>query len=81
LGYEKPKCECGTELVVRMDKIAEFEFTIKKNGRISKKGKRVTSFSQNNWGSLHCNNCGNRYEFNYDLMGQEAFKFKREELL
>lgn len=22
-AYEKPKCECGTELVVRMDKIAD----------------------------------------------------------
>ncbi|QJD87886.1 hypothetical protein [Cohnella herbarum] len=81
MEYEKPKCECGTDLVVRMDKIAEFEFAIKKDGRISKKGKRVTAFSQSNWGSLHCNKCGNIYEFNYDLIGQESFKFKREEQL
>lgn len=81
MAYKKPVCDCGTELVVRMDKIAEFEFAINKNGQLSKKGKRVTAFSQNNWGCLHCPKCGNRYEFNYDLVGDEKFKFRREELL
>lgn len=81
MAYEKPKCECGTELVVRVDKVAEYEYAIKKNGTLSKRCKRVSTLSQHNWGCLCCPSCHNRYEFNYALMGNEAFKFKREELL
>lgn len=81
MAYKKPICDCGKDLVFQVNASVELEYKINKDGHLSKRRKANTAPFEQGWGWLFCNSCGNRYDYNYSFRGEEAFKFKREELL
>jgi hypothetical protein len=81
MTYQKPICDCGEELVLQVNAVVEVEYKINKDGRLSKKRKQNSGLQEQGWGWLYCYKCGNHYDYNYSFRGEEAFKFKREELI
>ncbi|EOO44222.1 hypothetical protein CN553_12710 [Bacillus cereus] len=80
-SYEKPMCDCGEELVFQVEEYVSATYKIKKDGRLSKKRKYEPTGTLVNWGRLYCQKCGNSYEYDYDLKGEEKLKYKRKELI
>lgn len=81
LTYQKPICDCGEELILQIDEVVEVEYRIKKDGTLSKRGTKTGTIAAANWGRLYCPKCENLYDYNYNFRGEDAFKYKREELL
>lgn len=83
MAYKKPICDCGSELVFNVDIVIEnVIYKINKNGSISKTSMRNFSRREGrqlNFGRLECLTCGNQYEVNMDLYGENKGKVFRDD--
>lgn len=81
MKYTKPLCDCGNGLVIQKNAYTLLEYKITAKGWEANKGKQVTELESNEFGWLQCNHCGNKYNYNFDFHGKDAFKIEREEKL
>lgn len=79
--YEKPKCDCGEDLVVHYVDYVQYEQKIKKDGTLYKKKDVMGDNVRHSVDILYCKKCMNSYESDWDLYGENAFKYKRGNLL
>lgn len=68
MKYEKPKCDCGEELVVSRDKYITVQFKINKSGTEAQKPFYQTKLGFNEEGfiALVCPKCNTAYNFIVD---------------
>lgn len=68
MKYEKPKCDCGKELVVSREQFIEVRFKINKNGSESKNpfSKTKPGFNEDGFNALICPYCNSSYEFFFE---------------
>lgn len=73
-------CDCGSPLIFCVDKVVEnVQFHITRSGQISKRPIKGTDGtgskgSDYNYGRLICENCLNRYEFDYSVAQKHVIR-------
>ncbi|MGF7535020.1 hypothetical protein AAGG74_15225 [Bacillus mexicanus] len=64
MGYTKPICDCGSELIFTIHQIDSMDYRISDRGKILKSS--VIHNKEIIDSHFSCNVCGNHYRFNYD---------------
>lgn len=75
MKYEKPRCDCGTELEYREEAVILLKAKINTDGIISKRKSRENS-SEDHTGCdwLECPDCGNNYTFDFILKDRKIIR-------
>ena len=69
MGYIKPVCTCGAELIHWSERMFQVRRRINKNGTISKKEKLI-EWDSGDYEILQCPDCGNEYWIDEDENGR-----------
>ena len=77
MKYEKPKCECGEELVFEKELVYTQYYKITKDGKIYEKPFQKTDcYRTGSIGILICLKCGNEYEWTMQKEDSQIIRHK-----